>query len=318
MENSNLDKLLKRYVTGQVSEEEKIKIETWLEVRKTENVNEDLSKEDEERLFQKIISKEDSIVEIQEFQRRTSVTGWIFRIAAGLLVMALVSYLGWNLGTKDSGVTQIASVEGIEKVILNDGSLVWLKGKTELIYYKDPKEGIRYSELKGEALFEIAKDPDHPFVIQCGEVKLQVVGTSFSVKTGNDSLELKVLTGTVNLFSGTSKLSIDVASNKKILYTGNGKIQRLPLARAEASAVVENTEYNMQFNNTSLDQIVRQLQKKFDVVINIENTSAASCNITVDLTDQSLENSMRMITEVLDVEYHKNGNSITVSGQGCR
>lgn len=322
MNKSNFDRLLKRYLTGQVSEQEKVKIEAWLDMMKTENVSDlELSKEDEEKLFQKIVSNNNNLEEIRTIvphRNKVTIFGWTLRIAATLLVVVLVSYIGWQVGKQNSGSMEIASSEPVKKVMLTDGSLVWLKGNSKLVYFKKEDENIRYAELKGEALFEVAKDPGTPFVINCGSATLKVVGTSFSVKTNGDSLELLVLTGKVNLSLHTGKKGIDVLPNEKVMYSINSEIEKFSPDANEASVATASTEYNMQFSNISLGQVVKQLQRKFDVVINIENKKAATCSITADLTDQSLENSLVMITEVLDVEYHRSGNSITVSGQGCK
>src|SRR5260221_5415503 len=97
MRKSNLDHLLHRYVTDQVSEQERIKIEAWLDVKKTKGDDMDLSQQDEERLFQKITSNLHNVEEIISFNpkqtRLGTLTGrpWI-RIAASILLLASVIY----------------------------------------------------------------------------------------------------------------------------------------------------------------------------------------------------------------------------------
>ena len=116
MEKSNFDRLLQRYLAGQVTEEEKIKIESWLEVMKTEDPTSlELSQEDEERIFLKItgnISEGEKITLTPE-RKQISLRPWAIGIAAAF-IMASISFLLWN-NTKDS----------TEKMILNDGTLVW-------------------------------------------------------------------------------------------------------------------------------------------------------------------------------------------------
>src|SRR6266850_5329921 len=170
MQKSEFDKLLQRYLAGEVSEQERIKIESWLEVMKTEDTSDlELSKEDEEKLFQKITANVDNVDEILEIGgEHKKGRGWLIRMAAGLLIVSLVSYaIGYVAGWRP-GSLQAVSKAGVEKIILNDGSLAWLRGESRLVYYEKPAEGIRYAELNGEALFEVAKDARHPFVIRCG------------------------------------------------------------------------------------------------------------------------------------------------------
>ncbi|HEY9047289.1 MAG TPA: FecR domain-containing protein, partial [Ohtaekwangia sp.] len=173
MEKSNFDNLLKRYLTNQVSESERVKIEAWLEVMKTEDAkNLELSKEDEEKLFQKIISQKDNLKEIEAFKpfkddaKKISRTGWILRIAASVAAVVLIVYAIQNF-SGGSGIVHYSAKGDVERVILNDGTIVWLQKKSSLVYFDKSNEGIRYTELEGEALFEVAKDPQHPFLIKC-------------------------------------------------------------------------------------------------------------------------------------------------------
>lgn len=321
MDRSNFDRLLHRYITGQVSGEEKAKLEAWLDVVKTEHASElELSKEDEERIFQKIVSSNSDLSEIRGLvpRKRTTWSGWPLRIAAALVVVALASYAAWYIGKQHNESVVIASVGPVKKTILPDGSLVWLKGNSKLVYYVKEEENTRYAELKGEALFEVARDASHPFVINCGQTSLKVLGTSFHVKTNGDSLELTVLTGKVKVSAAAGKGDVVALPHEKVLYSSLSEMIKAPADSSEALAATSGTEYNMQFSNAPLSAVVTQLQRKFDVVIRIGDNRAASCSITVDLTDQSLEESMTLITEVLDVEYGRDGKGITLSGPGCK
>lgn len=321
MDRSNFDRLLHRYITGQVSGEEKAKLEAWLDVVKTEHASElELSKEDEERIFQKIVSSNSDLSEIRGLVTRKQTTwwGWPLRIAAALVVVALASYGAWYIGKQHNESVEIASVGPVKKTILPDGSLVWLKGNSKLVYYVKEEENTRYAELKGEALFEVARDASHPFVINCGQTNLKVLGTSFHVKTNGDSLELTVLTGKVKVSAAAGKGDVVALPREKVLYSSLSEMRKSLTDSSEALAVTSGTEYSMQFSNAPLSAVVAQLQRKFDVVIRMAGSTAASCSITVDLTDQSLEESMTLITEVLDVEYGRDGKGITLSGPGCK
>ncbi len=163
----------------------------------------------------------------------------------------------------------------------------------------------------------MTKDPTRPFIIQCGDVRLKVLGTRFSVKTGADQLELKVLTGKVNLSNEKSDLTVDVAPNEQVIYHG-GVIEKQTLTKDVVAAVIENTEYDMAFSNVPMDEVFRKIEKKFDVKVRFANPAIGSCRITADLTDQSLESTLQMVTEVLGVEYSRDGRDVTFTGDGCR
>src|SRR5690606_21661892 len=116
---------------------------------------------------------------------------WSLGIAAGLLLATVVTYFLWHTASVQPGRLKVVAENGMEKIMLNDGSLVWLRGESTLVYYQKT-DGTRYGELAGEALFEVAKDSLHPFMLNCGDVTVKVLGTSFTLKEGSDHIELNV------------------------------------------------------------------------------------------------------------------------------
>ena len=321
MERSDFNRLMERYLKNEVSEQERIKIEAWLEVRKTDGGDIEFSGEDQENLFRKITSNMDNLDEIialrPEKEKKATSGRWLMGIAASLLIVSLVSLVVWTAFKPRDNKLEVVSKDGVEKVILNDGTLVWLRGKSKLIYY-EKSDGFRYGKLEGEALFEVAKDAAHPFALECADVEIKVLGTSFNVKTTNDRLELRVLTGKVHVLSGKNKQSIDVEPNEQVIYNGEGEIKKSSMDKGALPALTANTEYNMVFSNTLMDEVLKKLEDKFNVSIKGTNEPIGNCRITADFTDHSLDSSLQMISETLSVAYAKEGNTITLSGSGCK
>jgi transmembrane sensor len=167
MEKSNFDQLLQRYLTGQVTEQERTKIEAWLDVMKTEdNSDLELSKEEEDRLFQKITSESSNVDEVISLvpPKRSNWNYWL-KIAAAILLLAIASFTITRI-INNEDIPLFATNTKVEKLILNDGSLVWLRGKSSLQYYHKNENSttVRFAELRGEGLFEVAKDPQRPFI----------------------------------------------------------------------------------------------------------------------------------------------------------
>lgn len=320
MGKSNFDILVRRYLSGEISEEEKVKLEAWMDIRKTKDTGDlELNREEAEKIYQTIVSKDTTPEELRELAasktRRDSVW-WTYRIAASILLIALVGYLGWEHGLQDGEFIKVASSGDTEKAILKDGSLVWLKGNSNLVYYNNYQEGLRYSELKGEALFEIAEDDKHPFIVSVGKATIRVVGTSFSLRTMNDSIELRVLTGTVNFSIPENKAGIDVLPYERILY-GGGELVKASMDPAGATKYIDDTEYWMAFNGAPLDEVINRLEKKFDVKFRFEGKAPPTCRVTIDLTDHSLDKSLEILSDILDLTWKQHGKTIVVSGKGC-
>lgn len=319
MEKSDFDRLLQRYLTGKVTDAEKAKLEAWLEVMKTEDTTHlELTPEDEENLFQKITAKIESGKSVTEFRpeqiRKRNANQWIMRIAASLVLLITATFLIWRF---NDSATKKTGALAVDKMILNDGSLVWVKGDSKLAYFEKDNGQTRYAELSGEALFEVAKDPSRPFVIQCKDISIRVLGTSFSLRADNDSVVVKVLTGKVNVTSAIDNTTKQIEPFQEIIYT-HGQWQQTSFTKTEVSSITANTEYNMHFENSTLDEVLARLEKKFNVVIEMTEATAKDCRLTADLTDHSLDTSLQLITEVLSVTVERNDSIIVMNGKGCQ
>ncbi len=203
------------------------------------------------------------------------------------------------------------------KVILPDGSLVWLKERAVIDYSENTQAHTREVRLKGEALFEVARDPLKPFVIHCGKYTATAIGTSFNIKSDNDRVELTVLTGRVRLAYENDSAIIVHPKEQVVLAVRKVVETKLLEPGKELRSVTANTGYDMHFEDTRMEEIVQRIESKFDVEIVVDQKSLRNCMISADFTDQSLPVTLAMISEALGVTYSMDGNRITLSGAGC-
>jgi ferric-dicitrate binding protein FerR (iron transport regulator) len=319
MGKTNLDHLLKRYLNGQVSEAERIKIEAWLDVMKTEG-DLNLDKDDEERLFQTITSNVENVNEVIAFRPQRSnaknfYSHYGLKLAAAVFLLLVVAYAIWYADSFQLEEFKITATNKVKKAILTDGTIVWLYKDGALSFSE--RDGKRYASLIGEAFFEVAKSPGSPFIIECGDLTVKVLGTSFNLRTNKESVELSLLTGKVNLSTTADKNGIDVTPNERVIYTVEGRATKNKLSPADIGLITANIEYEMQFKNTTMAEVVRKIQNKFEVMIKVEDSRLMKCRITADFTDQSLEATLRMISELIEIKYEIAGKNISIKGNGC-
>ncbi len=81
---------------------------------------------------------------------------------------------------------------------LEDGSVVTLGGSSEIVvaFNRDQRS---ITLQKGEAFFEVAKDPTRPFVVNIGDGKVQAIGTSFNINRRQNSVTVSVIEGQVEV-----------------------------------------------------------------------------------------------------------------------
>lgn len=81
---------------------------------------------------------------------------------------------------------------------LSDGSRVALNTGSHLVV--DFSEGERRVRLeRGEAMFEVTKNPDRPFVVEAGEERVRVLGTTFTVRKDGQKVAVTLVEGRVEV-----------------------------------------------------------------------------------------------------------------------
>src|SRR5690606_28626324 len=83
-------------------------------------------------------------------------------------------------------------------VTLEDGSRVSLNTATRLSLHFD--RGVRRVRLQsGEALFEVARDPGRPFVVESGDRQVRALGTAFIVRRDAGRIAVTLMEGSVEV-----------------------------------------------------------------------------------------------------------------------
>lgn len=308
--------LIEKYQKGQLSDKEKKTLDKWFESMGNENVTEPWADDDKQRLKAKILS---SMKPDKKSVFMNKLQG-IYRVAASIILLATLAYMVSQYAGMNQKITiqQATSSAEINKVILPDGSLVWLKGNSRLNFPTAFSGNTRNVSLQGEALFEVAKDPAHPFVIQCGDLITTVLGTSFNIKTTQENIEVVVLTGKVSLTSVTDKQGLIVLPNQKAVYSGQQKqLVKMDSAGEEKVAAIKGTEYNMEFEDTPMKEIIKRIEGKFNVKVHTRDPMLNNCMVTGNFTDQSLEGTINIISQALSFEYEIMDGSILLKGAGC-
>jgi len=96
-----------------------------------------------------------------------------------------------------------ATTDSVKWFYLPDGSEVWLNAHTTLHY--DSSFIQRKTWLEGEAFFQVVPKNNAPFVVEAGDIRVKVVGTSFNVKSQhNGNTEVVVVTGRVEFAASDS------------------------------------------------------------------------------------------------------------------
>lgn len=327
MDELEFDALIKRCLSGQATEQEIELVEKWLEQRQQNDPFGKLSVNEKEKIRIKIFKSLSSKMmdrDVSVAKTRLPVRAIVFyRAAAAILLLCVFSYIAFEFAgnpgvEKVTVIHSVSSADASKKIILSDSSIVWLKGNSTILYPEkfDGKE--RNVKLTGEALFEVSKDPEHPFVIECGGLIAKVLGTSFNIKSSETDIEVFVLTGKVALTSRGNDSHLIVLPNEKAVYNeSQNQMAKVKANEDEKIVKTQGTQYSMKFHATPIREIIRKIEGKFDVRVKLSDERLGNCTITADFTDQSLDKTLSMIAQTLEIEYEINNREVMLKGVGC-
>jgi transmembrane sensor len=153
------------------------------------------------------------ILAIREQARRSAARGrdWrrIQRVGSGIAASVLVAATGWwsiriaqtELSrTRPATVHRDASTDIGERslLVLADGSKVTLNTASAVHADYDVHER-RVTLVRGEAFFDVAKDPNRPFVVSAGSRQVIAVGTAFDVRLQDREVKVTLVEGKVRV-----------------------------------------------------------------------------------------------------------------------
>ncbi len=199
-----LRKLLEKHASGTSSPEENRLLELWFKRIGNEQTDE-LS--DADRLRMLTVFKQNPRFGKRKAKVISLWPAWKkLAVAASIIGVAFFSGL-WITGKLNKTAVQIAYITvqtgkgEVKKIVLPDGSMVWLNARTHLSYTADFKQH-RFLRLNGEALFIATHDQTHPFIVQTWDgIETTDLGTQFNIHSYTKSTEtaISVLSGRVSV-----------------------------------------------------------------------------------------------------------------------
>jgi ferric-dicitrate binding protein FerR (iron transport regulator) len=108
-------------------------------------------------------------------------------------------------------------------ILLPDGTRVWLNDSSQLSYPTFFAGPYREVALTGEAYFEVAKSPGHPFHVKVNDLTINVLGTCFTVRAYGDegSTTTSLLQGKLTVQSGRKEQLL--APNEQVIVDRHKK-----------------------------------------------------------------------------------------------
>jgi ferric-dicitrate binding protein FerR (iron transport regulator) len=165
---------------------------------------------------------------------------------------------------------------------------------------------MRQVKLKGEAFFDVIKDPSHPFIVNAGKLNVEVKGTRFDVcNYPNEPIsEVTLESGSVRLFEGnyTDKKTLAlIKPGERALLDHN--TDKLAVSRVDVEKHTSWKEGLLIFRDDKMDDIVIKLNRKFNVDIILQDPEIKEYIYTATFEDESLTQILGLLRISAPVNY---------------
>lgn len=275
MKPQEMRELIKKYLSGNTTSVEKERVEAWFESFEKEDGP--LMSDDEKAILEMEIFNR-----IQGKKRFRAI--WVLgaRVAASV-ILVLGVFLFFLRKPEKSAPPVAASVQknvqlaantGItKKIMLPDSSTVWLRAGATIEYSPQFNKNNREVVLTGEAFFDVAHNPEKPFIVYAGYLKTQVLGTAFNINSFKslDHITVSVTRGKVKV----SVIKPDQSKEETVVLTPNEQVvynkhkQVISKEKINAYSIAEWHSEKIIFTDATLTEVAQMLEARFNISISL-------------------------------------------------
>jgi transmembrane sensor len=220
--------------------------------------------------------------------------------------------------------------KGQYQLRLPDGTKVWLNAESSIHYPTGFRGKERRVQITGEAYFEVAHDKEMPFIVEKGDMQVEVLGTHFNVNAYNDESAIKT-----TLLEGKVKVRRQWAVDSGESAKGKGqkakdKIQEVVLKPGEQAIAEAHSPLTIHhspdleqviawknglfhFESADIKTVMRQLSRWYDVEVVYEGTAVKNDPLFVEISRNTrLSDVLKVLQESGSAKFSIQGKKIIV------
>ncbi len=246
-----------------------------------------------------------------------SLPVWI-KIAAGFILIAVTVYLFTSkAGYNTPETLSFTSDDKIEKLILNDGSTVWLNKYSELKYPEKFTGEKRTVSLKGEAFFEIEKNPEKPFTVETKNANIKVLGTSFNVNARENETKTVVAVSSGKV-AFNAKSAVDDKPRNVLLEKGEMALLENTTHKMEKKQIddanITSWKTNiLRFENTPFDKAMKDISNFYSKKIIVRDDTLLRMKFNSYFENQPFDVILEVLKNHAELEITDSSGIIIIS-----
>ena len=221
------------------------------------------------------------------------------RNAAAIFIIGLMLPVAYYFTMTPKETRQVVylkeslSNEKVKKMILPDSTAVWLMSGSTISYPSNfAGSKTKNIEIMGEAFFNVARDPLHPFILNLGEIGLKVVGTSFNVMNYGDEDQIQVVlkSGKVDLFKGRYN------PDKQFVHLTPGQLgaykkdkPEFLVSEVDVAKYTSWTEGFLLFHDDPLSDVLKKIGRWYNIGVEINDPAVFQFPFTATIKNEDLD-----------------------------
>jgi ferric-dicitrate binding protein FerR (iron transport regulator) len=265
----------------------------------------------------------DNVIPVKR-TRFAPVWRWVSAAAVVLLIAGFAFTYHFTVAVKQLAVVDTAqwfhrqNGKATKATIeLADGSKIWLNAESKLTYPEVFSKGIREVYLEGEAFFDVASNPDKPFIVHLVKGDVQVLGTSFNIRAyENEPVQTSVKTGKVAFipaYAGAGKKTdtIYITPDEKVTYEQTANSIKKEVTSAEDDKAW--TEGRLVFRDMTLEDISYELERTFGKKVSFTEDAPRHFRLTGNFQNNNLQDIMYYLARSKTFHYDITDSTLVIS-----
>lgn len=291
-----MDQIIIRFLRGQATPEEEARLVSW---RRASAAN--------EQQFQETSAVWDATAPPAVPPLRVAsadVTGrgghHRLRQFAALAAMLLI---GFAIG-EFRHVPAQTPILGVGEFVTGAGELATARLSDGTVVRLAPRSRLRITEsterrevwLDGKAFFAVAASRENPFLVRTRAGEAHVLGTRFEVEVREEEFRVVVVEGRVNI--GGEESPTELAAGQVARSTAGAP--PTVIDHGDVAGLVAWIGGFLAFESTPLHQVAEELERRFDITVQIADASLAERTVTAWFGDQEIESVLAVICRIAD------------------
>ena len=197
---------------------------------------------------------------------------------------------------------------GEYRIVLSDGTRVWMNAESELVYPARFTGKQRSVTLKGEAYFEVARNTDNPFYVTIGDMEVKVLGTSFNVSAyPGEKRHTTLVEG--NVAVTWQQQEVSVQPGQQAIEDEKG----LQVKKVNVMNYIGWKERRFVYKEQNLSEVLKELERWYDVQFLMADKAIGHLHLTANLPKyENIDKVLEIISYAACVKFEIKDRTVLI------